>query len=142
MIKGVSKKAIPYVLEDDRESPDKEQTVFWIKPKTGEDNNKTLARYGQASKETRKGREINVTKLNIADLEEFTSVVERVELYQFPEDSTVYKDFDNGVVNSTEDSSVLKEIARTLSADHLGEILEVSNNLSRLTAGAKKSSNS
>jgi len=143
MIRGVEQTLIPYVLEDDRSQPIAEQTTFWIQPKTGHDQNKTVQRYAPAFKENRKGgREVNPTKMDIADQEEFIYVVKKVELYGFPKSHVMAKDLENGVIKSTDDPAVLKEIARTLSADHLAEILEVSNNMSKLTEGAKKNSSS
>lgn len=143
MIRGVEQTLIPYVLEDDRPSPIAEQTVFHIKPKTGHDQNRTVQRYAGAFKENRKGgREVNPTKMDVADQEEFIYVVKKVQLYGFPEGHSMYKDFEEGIVVETEDPTILKEIARTLSADHLAEILEVSNNMSKLTEGAKKNSSS
>lgn len=144
-IRGVTKKAIPYVLEDDRSSPLHEQTVFHIVPKTGHDNNKTVQRYAAAAKENRKGyREVNVSKMDAADHEEFISVVEKVENYIFPEDHSLYKADENGepVLVTVTEAADLKEVARTLSADHLAEVLEVSNNVSKLKDGEKKSYNS
>lgn len=143
MIKGVEQTVVPYVLEDDRANPVSEQTIFWIKPKTGHDQNKTVQRYAPAFKENRKGgREVNPIKMDIADQEEFIYVVRKVENYGFPESNSMFKDFDKGILVSSDDPNVLKEVARTLSADHLSEILEVSNNMSKLTEGAKKNSSS
>lgn len=140
MIKGVdNQKPIPYVLDDDRSSEINDQTIFWIKPKTGSDNNKTVRRYAATSKENRKGyREIQSSKLDAADQDEFLSVVTKVEHYGFPQGS---KFFNDGKPSSVlESSEELLEVARTLSADHLAEVLEVSNNISKLTDGAKKNS--
>ena len=140
VVKGVNKKAIPYVLEEDRANPITEQTVFWIKPKTGHDNNLTLQRYAGASKETRKGREINVSRLDAADQEDFLHSVEKVENFIYSEESEYY---DSGkIYKEITDKAQLKEVARCLSADNLSEVLEVSNNISKLTEGAKKNSNS
>lgn len=143
MIKGVSKREIPYVLEDDRASALHEQTVFWILPKTGHDNNRTLQRYAATSKDNRKGfREINVSKLDAADIAEFSSIVKKVENFQFPEDSNFYNNENKGIYKVIEDDEKLGEVARTLAADHLSEILEVANNISKLKEGEKKSSSS
>ncbi|MFV2014552.1 MAG: hypothetical protein ACC656_03935 [Candidatus Heimdallarchaeota archaeon] len=143
MIRGVEQKEIPYVLEDDRSSPVEDQTVFWISPKTGHDNNKTLQRYSMATKTNRKGyQEINPNKMDVADQEEFLHIVSKVENYGFPEDHTLYAKHENGVLKESTEPGDLKEVARTLAADHLAEILEVSNNISKLTEGSKKNSSS
>lgn len=142
MIRGVEKKAIPYILEDDRSNPVEVQTVFWITPKTGEDNNQTLRRYASTYKDNRKGaREVDARKLNTADSEEFLALVERVENYGFPKDHALYNKEQDPVKEIT-DKIQLMEVARTLSADYLAEIFEAANNLTKLTEGAKKNSNS
>jgi|SRR5690606_5510102 len=138
MIRGVSKTYIPYVLEDDRASSIDEQTVFWIRPKTGHDSNKTMQRYIGASKENvRKGtRDINVNKLDTADIEEFLAICSKVENYGFPSDHPKYNDGKaTPLLESPED---LVEVVKTLSADHLQEIFEVANNINKLTEGARK----
>lgn len=141
MVRGVSKKSIGYVLEDDRGNSIQEQSVFWIKPKTGEDNNKTLKRYASTYRDGRKGqREVDVNKLNAADVDEFLYVIEKVENYGFPIDHPLYKK-DNDPVKEITDPAELIEVAKTLSADHLAEIFEAANNISKLTDGAKKNSN-
>jgi hypothetical protein len=137
MIKGVSKQEIPYVLEDDRGSELKDQTVFWITPKTGHDANKTMQRYAGAFRDGRKGkREVDVSKLNAADQDEFLSVCKKVEHYQFPADHELYQ---NGkIYDVLESNAELMEVAKTLSADYLQEIFEVANNNSKLIEGKKK----
>lgn len=140
MIRGVTKKTYAYVLEDDRANPASEQTVFHIIPKTGHDNNLTLQRYAGTAKDNRKGfREINVQKLDSADLEEFVAVVKKVENYGWPEDHPMFEK--SPVSKEITDELTLKEVARTLSADHLSEIWEVSNNINKLSEGSKKNSN-
>lgn len=142
-IQGVSNKTfIPYVLEDDRTSST--PTIFHIRPKTGHDNNKTVQRYAQTAKENRKGyREIDVNKLDVADMEEFIYICNKVENYIYPEDHPSYKEKDGvaQVVKLIEEEANLREVAKTLGADHLAEVLEVSNNLGKLKTGEKKSSN-
>jgi hypothetical protein len=141
MIRGVERKSIPYVVEDDRSSSLESQTVFWVIPKTGEDNNKTLRRYASTYKDGRRGgREVDDRKLNAADVDEFLYLVEKVENYGFPKDHKLY-DSANDPIKEITDKGGLIEVARTLSADHLAEIFEVANNISKLTEGAKKNSN-
>jgi hypothetical protein len=141
-LRGVTSEYIPYVPEDDRSSPLNEQTIFWIKPKTGHDSNKTMQRYIGATKEnTRKGiREVNVIKLDTADQEEFMSICNKVENYIFPKSSHLHNE--GKIHKSLEKPEELIEVVKTLSADHLQEIFEVANNLNKLTDGAKKNSNS
>lgn len=133
-IKGVSRKPIAFVPEEDRMSPLKEQTVFWIKPKTGHDANQTMARYAAAGRDGRKGyRDLNVNKLDNADIDEFLAICEKVENF-------IFEDSDK-MVNVT-DQAGLKQVVMELSADVLIELMDASNNLSTLKAGEKKSSSS
>lgn len=141
MIKGVEKTAIPYVLEDDRTSPVNEQTVFWITPKTGHDSNRSLQRYAATGREGRKGyRELNVTKLDSADQEEFLQICNKVEYFGFPRSHSMYNDGKPHAI--LEKKEELVEVVRVLSADHLAEIFEVANNLNKLEEGRKKGSSS
>lgn len=141
MIRGVEKTAIPYVLEDDRTSPVKEQTIFWITPKTGHDSNRSLQRYAATGREGRKGyRELNVGKLDSADQEEFLAICDKVEVFAFPKSHSMYN---NGQPHLLlEKKEELVEVVRVLSADHLAEIFEVANNLNKLEDGRKKGSSS
>jgi len=136
MIRAVIKKAIPYVLEDDRNSPITEQTVFWVTPKRSHEANKTLQRYGGAQKDGRGGyREFNVNKLDAADVEEFISLVEKVERYCLAPDTPFIKQFKGGIVIETTDKAVLAEIAASMSSGQLTEIFDASGDASKLEAG-------
>jgi len=143
MIRGVNNQVhIPYVLEDDRGNSAGTQTVFHIRAKTGEDNNKTLRRYSSTYKEGRKGtRDVDDRKLNAADVDEFLSICSKVENYGFPEGHKLY-DPEKDPVKLIDTKDELIEVARTLSADHLAEVFEVANNIAKLSEGAKKNSNS
>ena len=136
MIRGTKKEAVPYVIEDDRSSDPKEQTIFWIKPKKSHEANLSLQRYASTARDGRGGyKEFNVKKLDSADIEEFTSLVERVENYGFAEDSLYYKDFDNGIVKTTDDKELLAAICTDLASNHLAEILEVAGDPVKLETG-------
>ena len=41
--------------------------------------------------------------------------------YGFPKSHKMYSDYEEGIIESTSDPAVLKEVSRTLSADHLSE---------------------
>ena len=139
-IRGVSKQAVPYVPEEER-TVKEDQTVIWIKPKTGHQANVTMSRYAAAGRDGRKGyRELNVTKLDNADLQEFVDVVIKVENYYF---SDQFPDLEKvGLHKTIEQPELLKKVAMDISADLLVEIMEASNNLAVLKQGEKKSSNS
>ena len=93
------------------------------------------------SEDGRKGyRELNVTKLDSADLQEFLDVVLKVENYYF---SDQFPDLENqGLHKVIEQPELLKKVAMDISADLLVEIMEASGNLAVLKQGEKKSSNS
>ena len=137
MIRAVVKKAVPYVLEDDRNSPVTEQTVFWVTPKRSHEANKTLQRYGGAQREARGGyREFSVSKLDAADAEEFISLVEKVERFGLAPDSPFFNAHKpNGLVKETTDKALLAEIAQSMSSGHLTEIFDAAGDASKLEAG-------
>ena len=139
-IRGVSREPVAYVPEEQRTETE-DQTVIWIRPKTGQDANRTMAAYAGASREGRKGyRDMNVTKLNSADIQEFIRIVSKVENYYF---SNAFKDLETqGLLAVIEDEETLKKVAQDISADLLIEIMEAANNASTLKAGEKKSSSS
>jgi len=137
-LRGISSKAsVPYVPEDDRSSPPEEQTVFWIKPKKFGDGNRTASRYMGCEKAiTRKGfREVDPNRLKQADIEEFLDTVVKVENWIFSEDHP------NGgvIIPVIEDPSDLKQVCMDMSNDLFNEIIDASNDMSRLRAGEKKS---
>jgi len=137
MITGVSKKPIPYVLEEDRKNPLQDQTVFYIVPKKGHDSNETLRRYAAAGRDGRKGyRDLSVPRLDQADWEEFLDVVVKVENFRFSEDfSDLAK---QGAIKSIEDKGTLMCVAKDISSEYLIEIFDAANNISHLVAGEKK----
>ena len=139
-MQGISRKPVPYVPEDDRSSPLDEQVVFWIQPKRGKEANISLARYAGAGKDDRKGyRKISTNKLDNADLEEFISIVSKVENYQFAPDNPRCEE---GVLEELTTQIDLRTVCEEISADVLAEIFEASSNISVLRAGEKKSSSS
>lgn len=135
-IKGVSKEPIPYVPEIERDNHDN-PTVFWIKPKTGRDANESMRRYAAASKEGRKGyRDLDVRKLNSADIEEFINCVIKVENFEFSDN---YPELEQrGVIEEITDEATLVSVCNDLAADILIEIFDAASNISQLKTGAKK----
>jgi len=100
-----------------------------------------MSRYAAAGRDGRKGyRELNVTKLDNADLQEFLDVVIKIENFYF---SDQFPDLEKqGLHTVVEQPEMLKKVALDISADLLVEIMEASNNLAVLKSGEKKSSNS
>lgn len=139
-IRGVSRLPIPYIPEDER-STKEDQTVIWIKPKTGHDANVTMSRYAGAGRDVRKGyRELNINKLDNADIQEFLDIVVKVENYLF---SDQFPDLEKqGLHVVIEDQELLRKVCMDISADLLVEIFEVANNMVSLKGGEKKGSSS
>lgn len=136
MITAVERKTVPFVLEEDRASDPTEQTIFWIMPKRSHEANITLSRYGSTSKDGRQGfRDFNVGKLDNADVDEFCSLVERVQRYQLASDSNFCGQFKNGIIDDTIDKMILTEIARSMSSAHLTEIFDAAGDTFKLQQG-------
>ena len=139
---GISRnKIIPYVPIDDRETEFDKQTVFWIKPKKFGDANITLSRYAAAEKmNSRKGfREFDARKLTQADKEEFSDIVVKVENWKFSADFGGNGERITPIVDNEGD---LEKVCRDMPNELLNEVIEVANDMSKLTEGEKKSLNS
>tara|TARA_R100000458_G_C8275331_1_gene250384 strand:+ start:1300 stop:1767 length:468 start_codon:yes stop_codon:yes gene_type:complete len=139
-IRGVSKKPIPYLPEEERSNTE-DPTVFHLVPKTGHQSNVTMQRYAAAGRDGRKGyRELNVNKLDNADLAEFLDICVKVENWYF---SDQYPDLESqGLFKDIQDPELLKRVCQDMSSELLLEVFEAANNLSTLKAGEKKSSSS
>jgi len=139
-IRGVSREPVPFIPEEER-SETENPTIIWIRPKTGHQANVTMQRYASAGREGRKGyRELNVNKLDNADISEFLDVVIKWENMYF---SDKFPDLaSKGLIGEITDQEMLKMVCQDISADLLLEIFEAANNVSILKAGEKKSSSS
>ena len=144
-MKAIERVPHPYVVEEDRALPIEEQTVFWIIPKTHREANLTIKRYGESSKDTRKGyRELNANKLDIADIEEWRTIIDRIENFAFTD--VFYKEHpevakmanDKGYVKEIDKQWLIEEVIKYLPVDVVNEIFEVANDYSRLTEVEKK----
>lgn len=158
MVRGISKNdTIAYIPEDDRGLPEEQQTVFHIKPKTGHESNIQTKHYMKGISEKPDGsRDMDVSKIDSADVANFQATVKKVENYAFSQDfyedkkalkeSSVKREIEDGLGNSEElwfteeitDSVLLKKVAKTLPANVLREVAEVSEDMSRLKEGEKK----
>ena len=108
-----------------------------------------MRRYAACGRDGRKGyRDLNTQKLNSADIEEFLTIVTKVEHYGFSEElKEAYwkKEEDGAYVEQPSDGEsvrFLTDVCRNLSADHLIEIIEVASSMSKLKEFEKKSSSS
>jgi len=136
MIEAVERKPVPYVLEEDRDNDFSNQTIFWIMPKRSNEANQTLSRYGSTSKDGRQGfRHFDAKKLNQADVEEFCSLVTKVQRFKLASDSLYFTQFKDGIIDSTDDKLILTEIARTMSSAHMTEIFDAAGDTHKLHQG-------
>ncbi len=86
-MRAISKAPVPYVPVCERGNEPDKQTVFWIKPKTYEEVNRAMKRYGGAVKDSSDGyKAYDDNKLNSADQEEWKAVVTKIENFEFPSD--------------------------------------------------------
>ena len=156
-MKSVSREAKPYVCEADRSLPEKEQTVFWIKPKTYQEVNRSMGRYGSAFTEDNKGFKVyHVNKLNEADQKEWNDVVVMIENFCFSDEllnnelkdmidptniNKVGKDRYVKVIGDRNDTgkdvTLKKEVLNHLPADVISEIWKACQNESVLKEGQK-----
>lgn len=144
-MKGVSRKAVPYVLEDDRALPVEEQTIWHLLPKNTQAANETLRRYARASKEGRNGqREYDARALTAADIEEFQADCIKVENFCFSAEylerhpQMADRCSEEGYCREVTDPQTMQEIVLELAPEHLRELLAVVDNPVKLSAGAKK----
>lgn len=154
MARGLDRKNYKYyyVLKDDRGLPEREQTKFWIKPKTGHDQNETTAAYMPAFKEENNRRFLDVAQTDAADRQEFVKHVYKVENYAFSEE--YYEKYpsakeraeaiecEDGITahfipEITEDS-MIADIVSDLPGSYLREVLGVLDDRSKLTVEEKK----
>jgi len=144
-MKGVSRKPVPYVCEDDRGLPADEQTVFWLTCKNNDDSNKTIRRYARAAKDGRVGtREYDDRILSAADKEEFMTVCSKVGNWAFsaeyierrPQVEKLVNE--HGYIEMIEDPDLLGDVVTELPPDVLSELFGAVNNPVKLDRGAKK----
>jgi hypothetical protein len=139
-IKGVSRQPVALIPEEERSNTN-DPTVFHLSAKTGHQANVTMQRYAAAGRDGRKGhRELNVTKLDNADIAEFLDVCSKVENWYFSDN---FPDLESqGLFTEVTDQETLKRVCQDMSSDLLLEVFEAANNLATLKAGEKKSSSS
>ena len=143
-MRGVTREAMPYVCEADRDLLENEQTTFWLIQKNNKMQNESIRRYARASSEGRGGaREFDDRKLSAADIEEFQAVCTKVENYCWSEEylknhSNASVD-ENGFQAEITDPSALADIVRDMPAGALSEVFDAVNNPVRLGNAGKKS---
>lgn len=133
MIRGISKDDIlRYVPECERDLLPEEQTVFWIRPRTGADANAVLSKYSPAMKDEAGGRRsMDVQRMNSADLSNFLTAVQKVENFLFAGEESPTAEI--------QEEDGLTRIWKQLEANILTEVLNASADFSRLRREQKKS---
>ena len=151
-MRAISKEPVGYVCKSDRGLPRKEQTVFYIVPKTYQEVNKAMGRYGGTFKEEADGRKIyDVPKLNEADQQEWNDVLAKIENFSFtdkyytenPDMATKAVDvkLEEGgkakFVPLIEDGPTKIAVLKSLPANVVNEIWRASQDVSLLKEGEK-----
>ena len=153
MARGVPNEPIAYVLAADRGLPSEEQTIFYIKPKTGRDANKVTKFYiGAYIEKDEGGRDLDERAANAADVSAFKFLVKRIENYCFSdgyyEKHPVVKERavkintidgeDLYFVPVIDTEDMVADVCQDIDSDSLREVIGVANNLNKLKEGQKK----
>lgn len=150
-MRGTTKAAFPYTLDDDKENPIDEQTVVNIKPWGGLDGARISARYAGTERAGRKGyTDVNVGKRKKADEQSFLEVVDSIENYAFSDDFPQYqKKNENGsfiiskqgFIEKLDSPDMILAFANDITLDQYNEIIEAAANAGRLSIESKKKLN-
>ena len=143
MEKQISRKPIPYVLEDDRDSPEKEQVIFWITPMKGEEASDVTADYLDQIR-VGGGRRGSRGRVRQAERRSWLSAVSKIENY-FPSDDfpeLLGRAGEDGRIEMAEDETGLLLIRKDMLSDQIQEIVNARSNFSTLEAAEKKDSSS
>jgi|GEM_PF-5595864 len=152
MARGISTEPIPYVLEADRGLRSEEQTVFYIKPRSGHDENYITKQYLNAYIEKDDKRDLDVRAADAADVSTFKKLVSKVENFAFSDEyyekhpamkekAIVVKlaDGEEALFVSLIDSvDGIADVCHELDSASLREIISVSRDYSKLEEGQKK----
>lgn len=160
---GLSASPTRYILESDRELKKEEQTIFFIRSRTLEDENEIASLYRTASSPFKKGSSSWSKKgLLAADIESFKVSIDRVENYFIPLDCVKVGTLDALDYFTTKlqggDSSIceaeingkkylrissiigdeIKYVAVTLSSQQRIELIDASEDINKLKEFEKK----
>lgn len=132
MLRGIDpKQYYRYIPEVELEA--EKPTAFWVRSQTGREINKWLTEYASAGTAGRKGKvTYQDRKLEQIDVEQFCSVVNKVENFELLEEGK-YK-----YCEIIEDPKLIAEVARQMDPTVRQEILSVSQDMSRLEESSKK----
>ncbi len=142
-MRGKSIKVFPYILKDDFENPDKERTVWKLRPILPGDSAKWMTRLKEAEVQKKGGRiEYKQGKLQRATFDSFTDVIESVENWHF---STDEEDLDKLGFTEVDgsDESKMKIVYNELSNEQINELIDAADertsNLVEVTRKKSKS---
>lgn len=168
MALGIRTTPFKYVLDSDKDKPLDLQTTYYLRQKTVADVNEVAVGYREALIEGRRGKSsFSSSKLSSADINQFITLVIKVENYFVPVDAPAVMSFDpvahfkklcdSGNPNvikasypdggeqvecykviSTEDKTDLKYLAVCLETKQREEIFQVCEDLSSLSNVEKK----
>lgn len=143
-MRGISKKPVAYICEADRALPKEEQTIWWLKPKTYQEVNEAMGRYGRTFTEEKDGyKNYNVARLNRADQEEWCDVVIKVENYAFPDEFyTKHPDIakqanEEGYIKVIDDDDLKLEVLLSIPSGVYNEIFKACQDLNSIRAAEK-----
>lgn len=135
-MRGISKKAIPYVPERDREAPESEQTTFWVRPRKGDEGAKIVALYTAAERANPGAyRQISESKWRSADVSVWLETVEKVENFQFSDDFPELQT--QGWIDEITDPELLKKVMRDIALEDYNEVINFAAKISTLTETEK-----
>ena len=122
-----------YIPEVEREEDN--PTIFWVRSQRGKEINRWLAEYDAARIPGRKNRvKFEPKKLEVIDVEQFCSVVNKVENFNFFEKETG----EHKVYEIIDEPGMIAEVARQLDPTVRQEVLSASQDMSRLEDEEKK----
>lgn len=145
MEKQISRKPIPYVLEDDRDSPEEKQVIFWIVPLKGEEASDVTADYlDQVRAQAQSGHRGSKRRVRQADRRSWLSAVEKIENYPPSDDMPELLALaeESGRIVSVSDEAGLLMIRKDMLGDQVQEVFNARSSLSALEAAEKKDSSS
>jgi len=146
-MRGLELEPFSYILECERDMPEETRTTWWILPKTGREANRSARLYAAAKRTVRSGYdEYNEKKLNVADREEFSSIVIKAENYCYSTRwighknhlGEEYRGEDDYYWKEITDREMIGNIAHDIPGWALNEIIEQASTVSTVTPSEEK----
>jgi len=146
-MRGLELEPFAYQLECEKDLPEDGRTTWWIVPKTGREANRSARLYAAAKRTVRGGyEEYNEKKLNVADREEFSAIILKVENYCYSTRWIDHKNHQGEVYRGEEDyywkeitdKEMIGNIAHDLPGWALNEIIEQASTVTTVTPSEEK----